>query len=378
MSNSQTVIYVSQNIGPSSMPYNEFYCGRCELYPEVNCHFVAYDEKITEQLKNSKYQNSNIHLCRLDRDDIHLAVENLVKKLGQSSNVIVHSHDPRITPNLTSVLRPYRDNVRVFHTVHNNFQHQGLKWQINTIQSIIKSDFTTFCSESSLANFPLRWLFQKKISAIPNGVDLDRIKEAKKGCISAESNSSTNLNSRIKLVTVTKASTQKNTDFLIRVAHSLQDKVSLKIIGNLSKSTNNILNNLPATNIETTGVIKRSEVYCHFMNSDIFVSSSLWEGLPIGVLEAMACKLPVILSDIPAHREIVNKENSAYDQYNISGRPTLLDTNPLLWKNEVDWFVNNSSIIDKIGDKNEAFVSDHFSLKKMHEKYTAVYDKLYE
>jgi glycosyltransferase involved in cell wall biosynthesis len=38
--------------------------------------------------------------------------------------------------------------------------------------------------------------------------------------------------------------------------------------------------------------------------SDVFVSTSLSEGLPNAVLEAIACGLPTILSDIPAHREI--------------------------------------------------------------------------
>ena len=38
---------------------------------------------------------------------------------------------------------------------------------------------------------------------------------------------------------------------------------------------------------------------------DLFVITSLWEGLPITILEAMACSLPVIASDIPGNNEIV-------------------------------------------------------------------------
>jgi glycosyltransferase involved in cell wall biosynthesis len=39
--------------------------------------------------------------------------------------------------------------------------------------------------------------------------------------------------------------------------------------------------------------------------ADTFVSASLTEGCPNAVMEALACSLPVILSDIPAHREIL-------------------------------------------------------------------------
>ncbi|WP_307324865.1 glycosyltransferase [Evansella vedderi] len=45
--------------------------------------------------------------------------------------------------------------------------------------------------------------------------------------------------------------------------------------------------------------------------ADYFISSSLAEGLPNSVLEALASSLPVCLSDIPSHNEILNINNNA-------------------------------------------------------------------
>jgi glycosyltransferase involved in cell wall biosynthesis len=38
---------------------------------------------------------------------------------------------------------------------------------------------------------------------------------------------------------------------------------------------------------------------------DLFVSSSLWEGLPTNILESMASGVPVVATDIPGTREVV-------------------------------------------------------------------------
>ena len=45
--------------------------------------------------------------------------------------------------------------------------------------------------------------------------------------------------------------------------------------------------------------------------SKAFVSTSAFEGQPNAVLEAMACGCPLVVSDIPAHREFLSAETAA-------------------------------------------------------------------
>ena len=63
------------------------------------------------------------------------------------------------------------------------------------------------------------------------------------------------------------------------------------------------------SNIILTG--KKSDPLQYYQASDIFVSTSLAEGLPNTVMEAMACGLPCILSDIGPHKEIVDYNSNA-------------------------------------------------------------------
>lgn len=52
---------------------------------------------------------------------------------------------------------------------------------------------------------------------------------------------------------------------------------------------------------------KQKDVSYFLSAADIFVSSSESEGLPNAVIESIACGLPVFLSDIPQHMEILNE-----------------------------------------------------------------------
>ncbi|MFZ3069767.1 MAG: glycosyltransferase family 4 protein [Anaerolineaceae bacterium] len=45
---------------------------------------------------------------------------------------------------------------------------------------------------------------------------------------------------------------------------------------------------------------------------DLFVSSSLWEGLPTAILEAIDAHVPVVATDIPGTREIISRDENGW------------------------------------------------------------------
>ncbi|MFH1902560.1 MAG: glycosyltransferase [Candidatus Omnitrophota bacterium] len=70
--------------------------------------------------------------------------------------------------------------------------------------------------------------------------------------------------------------------------------------------------------VHFTGHLPAVSVWALMKKASVFVSLSAYEGCPNSVMEAMACNCPLVLSDIPAHREILNESCALFvDPSNI-------------------------------------------------------------
>ena len=70
--------------------------------------------------------------------------------------------------------------------------------------------------------------------------------------------------------------------------------------------------------VHFTGHLPAVSVWALMKKASVFVSLSAYEGCPNTVMEAMACECPLILSDIPAHREILDESCALFvDPSNI-------------------------------------------------------------
>lgn len=82
--------------------------------------------------------------------------------------------------------------------------------------------------------------------------------------------------------------------------------------GEMESEVRSLVASLPAdaaARVSIAGYTR--DLWTQLAAADVFVSMSFFEGNPNVVLEAAACECPLVLSDIPAHREIFD-EGSAY------------------------------------------------------------------
>ena len=69
---------------------------------------------------------------------------------------------------------------------------------------------------------------------------------------------------------------------------------------------------LSSPNIEITGWVDREKALELSMNADVFVLTSLWEGLPISLLEAMYMKKLCVVSNVIGNRDVIHNVDNGY------------------------------------------------------------------
>ncbi len=99
---------------------------------------------------------------------------------------------------------------------------------------------------------------------------------------------------------------QKNPRLFNDIAEAMPDVKFMWIgDGDLKKELN-------SPNIQITGWLNREEALEKSINADVFILTSLWEGLPISLLEAMYMKKVCVVSNVIGNRDVIHNGDNGY------------------------------------------------------------------
>jgi glycosyltransferase involved in cell wall biosynthesis len=216
---------------------------------------------------------------------------------------VVHAHAPGTAALLVlTSLRMRRSMANAVLTVHNSRPSFPLRNQLLLAPLFAAFPTVVFCSEAAAASFPaaMRSLARDR-RVVPNGVDTERVDHA----IDAVAAPATD---ELRVTAVGRLIPRKDPLTLLAAFAAASDgSDTLRFIGDGAQRTV-VLGGAAragvADRVSVSGVLARDEVYREVARSSLFVSASRGEGLPVSVLEAMTCGVPVVLSDIPSHREV--------------------------------------------------------------------------
>lgn len=193
---------------------------------------------------------------------------------------------------------------------------------------------------------------QTKIHQIPFGIDLEKFICAQK----------LKVNDEIIIGSVKNLDLNYGLDILIElfaklVKRNLSRKLKLQLIGN-GKDKSHLQEMVKKLGIEQNvdfiGYIEQSELPKYYSQMHIFANLSRRESFGVSVLEASACRLPVVVSDIDGLKEVY--EN------NVTGLSVNLS-------DETDCVTKFQSLIDdehlrnKLGNNGRKFVEEKYDWK---------------
>ena len=114
-----------------------------------------------------------------------------------------------------------------------------------------------------------------------------------------------------------------------------------------------------------TGWLTKKELYRQLSQIDIYLSTALWEGMPLAVLESMAIGKPLLLSDCVGNVDLVtNDENGYIFKTESDAHSKLLD------------LLNDQSKREKFGLKSEEKYAKNYHMGIISSLYHNLYCEL--
>lgn len=298
----------------------------------------------------------------LPKVELMLKTRRLVMSLNPD---IVHAHCPR-----SRMLLPMLPSRFIkIETIHNYpdlpiVLYGKIKGRIVKFISLAiekRLNLCIGCSESIAKDFKRRGM--NNVIAIPNGCDLPvwHYNGNEKVALRKKFGLYGNLS---YFIFIGRFSEEKRPELVVKAFQKLNDKpYGVIMLGN--GRMYDTLKKYETDKILMPGF--KTNVYDYMKAADFYLSASDTEGMPNSLLESMTVGLPSVLSDIPAHEEVLSKSDTKMGVlYNNHSTDNLISA-----INKVITFDR-----EKTSEEIRKVFNEYYTAQLMSKKYQAMYNEL--
>jgi len=267
-------------------------------------------------------------------------------------------HYQGVGPSLLSFIpRIFKPSVKVVTTFHCRDSVLS-KWGWFASLSLNLGEWTStrFAHETITVSKSLQAYikenYKKQVNYIPTGVQLPQNKEA--NLITSQFG----LTKNSYIVAVARLIEDKGLHYLVEAYKNLKTDKKLVIVGDASFTDEYVVGLKEMandnSNIIFTGWQSGTMLDELFSNAYMFAHPSVSEGLPVAVLEAASYGLPIVASNIPANKEVIEQNGLLFENRNIEDLQTKLKI-----------ALDSPEYVKSLGVKARAYVQETYDWNKV-------------
>ncbi|MCP5062694.1 MAG: glycosyltransferase family 4 protein [Ignavibacteriae bacterium] len=195
------------------------------------------------------------------------------------------------------------------------------------------------------------------IDIIFNGIDINRFTPMEKK----------KENKKLVIISTGRLIERKGYHFLLEAIKPIREKVEVRLIGD-GNQKEELLETVRKNelNVYFLGIYKQEDLPAELNKADVFILPSMNEGMSNSVLEAMACGLPVIATNVGGSDELIKNNGYIIKKTNIH---SITDA--------IKKYLLNKSLLSEHG-KNSRKIAKKLSWKSVAENYFDVYKSCVE
>jgi sugar transferase (PEP-CTERM/EpsH1 system associated) len=270
------------------------YCDRDRFAPRVLC----LQEKGPLA---PAFEDLGIPVESLDCQSLQKArtLTRLIRRLRQLKPQILHTHN--MNPHLFGAIAAWFANTPILvHTKHGrNYPDRAVAVFRNRFAAYFTDRIVAVSMDAANVVRQIERVPAKKIVVIQNGIDLDRF----------ELRSMSEFQTGKRAIHVARLNVSKDQETLLRAARlvvDLEPDFCLTIVGDgPARGSLEVLQQDLGLRAAVRFLGERSDINLLLADADFFVLSSVEEGIPLTVLEAMAAGLPVVATRVGGNPEVV-------------------------------------------------------------------------